>query len=260
MFGIIPKTLWTRRSKVDELNRVPLGLRSLLIEGPNFKALIDCGMGSKWDPLSEERYHYQNLNYDEHLKTSYGIDRSMITHVLLTHLHFDHAGGLTQLDADSKTLIPTFPNAEVLVHERNFNLAKSKPYREGASYRSENFEVIEKSGRLKLFSGNGSELLSGVAFEISEGHTQGQAIYHIKNGSEHLVFCGDLMPTKAHLDPVWGMGYDTQPLKLIDEKFSLLDRAAKNSWKLCFPHDPENVWAQCEEGEKAKSYRWVSTG
>jgi glyoxylase-like metal-dependent hydrolase (beta-lactamase superfamily II) len=261
MFGIVPKPLWSRRSAVDAANRIPLGLNSLLIEGPQFKALIDAGMGNKWDAKSEDRYDYKNQNYEDLLAKSAGIQPSEITHVFMTHLHFDHAGGLTQFSADRKEIVSTFSNAEIWIHEKNLERAENASLREKASYRPENWEILKKRGQLKTFRGKTGALLPGISFEKSDGHTEGQAVYHLDLADKsHLVFCGDLLPTRAHLDPAWGMGYDTEPLKIMDEKILLLREAARNSWKLAFPHDPRIPWSVCRSGEKSDQYHWDDEG
>ncbi len=260
MFGIVPKALWSRRSAVDEKNRIPLGLRSLLIEGNGFKALVDAGMGSKWDPKSEERYLYQNQSYEEALEKNLGFKTSEITHVLVTHLHFDHVGGLTRWNPGTKKLESVFSNAEILVHERNLKRAETASLREKASYRAENWQLLKDNGQIRTFRGENGSLLAGINFETSYGHTEGQALYHVAASDAHYVFCGDLIPTQAHLEPVWGMGYDTEPLTMTEEKSRFLLEASRNNWRLAFSHDPKVPWLRSAFDAKAKNYYWLDEG
>ena len=156
--------------------------------------------------------------------------------MILTHLHFDHAGGGTT--EKSGELVPTFPKAKYFVQQKNLETAQKPNIREKASYFPANFEPLLKAGVLNLVDGPTENLLPGVSVLISNGHTQGHQAVKISDGKTTLVYCGDMVPTSSHVRLAWVMGYDLEPLKLIEEKQALLGPAADGGWFLYFEHDP----------------------
>jgi len=256
MFGHVPKTLWDTKIKADADNCIPLGLRTLLVQGPNYKLLVDTGMGEKWDPALSMRFGLKVQSWDS-LLGPLGLVTSDITHVLITHLHFDHAGGLTCFDQDKK-LKSVFENAEVLVSQENFRLAKSPVLREKASYRSENWECLEKTGQLRMVSlGNSmgpKECVKGCWVIRSDGHTLGQQLPFFETSHGIVAFCGDLIPTFHHSPLTWGMGYDSNPSLLADEKQEFLQLAEAEKRILILEHD-SNTEAVVVEKEKDSAGR-----
>jgi glyoxylase-like metal-dependent hydrolase (beta-lactamase superfamily II) len=247
MFGVVPKVLWSRQVPADELNRIELGLRCLLVRGPGFNCLIETGMGDKWDPRAAAQFELRTRALDDVLLAETGLAASDITHVIVTHLHFDHAGGLTRLDEGGHAR-PVFPNAEVLVSALNLRNAESPHPRERASYRAENWRALADRGQLRpvAFASGPHELLPGVSAELSHGHTRGQWVLHLDGGGKHSVFAADLVPTSAHLGRNWGMGFDVEPLVVAEEKTRLLERAAREGWTFVFGHDAERPTARVE--------------
>lgn len=237
MFGIIPKPLWERYAPADERNRIQLNMRCLLLEGNGRLILIDNGLGDKFDDKFRDIYavdhDYAELHRSLH---RLGFAVADITDVILTHLHFDHCGGSTRRIGDRLEVV--FPNATFHVQRRHWEWARQPNLRERASFLLENLEPLGASGQLRLVDGPG-EIFPGVFVEVVNGHTEAQQIVRIEGPEGTLVFVADLIPTTAHMRPVWNMGYDIRPLVTLEEKLAFLDRAEANGWHLFFEHDPE---------------------
>jgi glyoxylase-like metal-dependent hydrolase (beta-lactamase superfamily II) len=173
-----------------------------------------------------------------------GLEPEDITHVILTHLHFDHAGG--GVTEKNGTLVPTFPKAQYFVQKANLEVAATPNLREKASYFTANFEPLQKAGVLTVLEGEKENLLPGISVYISNGHTQGQQIVKVSDGKNSLLYCGDLVPTSAHVRLAWIMGYDLHPLLLMEEKAKFLGQAADQGWYLFFEHDPAQAMGKVE--------------
>lgn len=248
MFGVVPRPLWSRRIEPDERGRIPLATRCLLIEGGGRLVVVDVGIGDK---------------VDARFRDIYGIDSGApglvgalagagyapddVTDVILTHLHFDHCGGMTRMEGDRA--VPVFPSARHHVQAAHWDWAVARPLRERASFLYENFMPIKEEGLLNRVSADG-EILPGISVETVNGHTEAQQLVHVWRGDEHLVFVADLIPTVAHVPPVWGMAYDIRPLVTIEEKTSFLDRAIAGGWTLFFEHDATVETGRIEAGDK----------
>jgi glyoxylase-like metal-dependent hydrolase (beta-lactamase superfamily II) len=173
-----------------------------------------------------------------------GVSRSDIDHVIMTHLHFDHVGGLTEYGDDGMSLKSVFSKAVHWVSRSNYEFALDPGPRERASYRDENWAPWVSSGQMRLVDLREDEepqpLLPDLWVERSDGHTLGQLLVHLRSGGSdgNVVFCADLLPTQHHLKDTWGMGFDLQPRVVIEEKKRLLERAARFSWGLVLEHDP----------------------
>jgi glyoxylase-like metal-dependent hydrolase (beta-lactamase superfamily II) len=243
MFGTVPKVLWEKSNPPDEQNRIEMEARALLLDSGTKRILVDCGIGAdftekygeKLGPKFAEIYSVSGGSGVEKTLAKYGLKPTDITDVILTHLHFDHAGGSTK--SENGKLVPTFPNATYYVQRANLETARTPNLRERASYYAANFEPLERAGVLKILDGP-SEILPGISVELTDGHTQGQQIVKVTDGNTTVVYCGDLIPTSSHVRLAWVMGYDLHPLQLIEEKRALLTRAAKENWYLFFEHDP----------------------
>lgn len=268
MFGVVPKTLWDRRISADDQNRIPLAARSLLIEeldGPR-KILVDTGCGDKWSPKMASIYgiDHSELSLETGLK-QVGLAPGDITDVLITHLHFDHAGGNTKPlpssaasgssdgAKDHGELVPTFPNARYHVQARNLDWARSPVPKDRASYLPENFEPLANHTVLETVDGAGV-FLEGLELVTCDGHTQGMQLplLHGERGAR-LLYCADLIPTAAHVPIPWVMAYDNQPLVTMQEKEKLLGRAAEENWILFYEHDRDIPATRVQEGPKGFS-------
>ncbi|MGZ3795515.1 MAG: MBL fold metallo-hydrolase [Pseudobdellovibrionaceae bacterium] len=245
MFGTVPKILWEKSNPTDEKNRIQMEARALLLKSPTNNILIDCGngrdfvtkYGEKLGGKFAEMYNIddQGPSLEKSLQAQ-GLGVNDIHHVILTHLHFDHAGGATTERGGQ--LVPTFPKAQYYVQKANLETATQPNLRERASYFPANFQPLLDAGVLKVLEGPQENLLSGISTLISNGHTQGQQLIKVTDGSKTLLYCGDLVPTSSHVKVPWLMGYDLHPLVLMEEKQKYLSEAADHSWYLFFEHDP----------------------
>ncbi|MFN7453180.1 MAG: MBL fold metallo-hydrolase [Pseudobdellovibrionaceae bacterium] len=251
MFGTVPKVLWEKEIPADDKNRIPMEARALLLKGTDRKIVIDTGNGGDFiakygEKLGKKFAEMYNINPEgpSLLKSieSYGLKAEDITEVILTHLHFDHAGGATT-EKNGK-LVPTFPKATYYVQAENLETARKPNIREKASYFPANFEPLVESGQLKILHGPQINLLPGVSVQLSQGHTRGQQIVKISDDKNTMVYCADLIPTSAHVKLAWIMGYDLDPLTLIEEKRQLLEEATAKKWYLFFEHDPKTPYLQ----------------
>ncbi|HEX6984525.1 MAG TPA: MBL fold metallo-hydrolase [Planctomycetaceae bacterium] len=237
MFGVVPKALWERVAPPDERNAIPQATNCLLIRGRERTVLIDAGYGGK---LSEKQRRQLTAESGEPLLESLaaaGVAPERIDAVLLTHLHFDHAGGATRLGEDGR-LVPAFPNAEYVVQRREWELATADVPELRGSYPAENFRPLAESGRLRLLDGDG-EVLPGVRAVVTGGHTPGHQAFVLESGGGTAVYLGDVCPTTRHLRTLWCMGYDLDLLATRRAKRSLLGRIADEGWLALFDHDAE---------------------
>jgi glyoxylase-like metal-dependent hydrolase (beta-lactamase superfamily II) len=235
MFGVVPKILWERRIPADAQNRVTLSLRPLLIRTPTQHILIDAGVGDKLSPKEAEMY---GLDRTEHLELSLarvGVTAREIDVVIATHLHLDHAGGFTRL-VDG-VLGPTFPNARYVVRRGEWEDATHPHERSRASYLSENFLPIAQAGLLDLIDDD-LDVVPGIRAVRTGGHTHHHQIVRLESGGRTAVFAGDLIPTAAHIDAAWIMGYDLYPMDTLAYKRALLREAIAGEYVIFFEHDP----------------------
>lgn len=245
MFGTVPKVLWEKSNPSDNSNRIAMEARALLLVSDQHRILVDCGIGgdfvAKYGDKAGVKFAemYAVDQGATSLKGSlkkHGLSTSDITHVILTHLHFDHAGSAT-CEQGGK-LVPTFSKAKYYVQRANLETARNPNRREKASYFGVNFEPLLEAGVLNLLDGNVENLLPGISVGTSDGHTTGQQYVRISDGSTTLYYCGDVIPTSSHVRLPWVMGYDLRPLDLIEEKSVLLSKAASENAILFFEHDP----------------------
>ncbi|HEX2961454.1 MAG TPA: MBL fold metallo-hydrolase [Ignavibacteriales bacterium] len=240
MFGIIPRPLWEKENPADGKNRIKLSTRCLLLTSEDRKVLVDTGMGDKWDEKSYNIYDIHMPGSLTDLLGQRGIRSEDITDVILTHLHFDHTGGSTRY-VDGK-LVPSFPNATYYVQKKNLDWALSPSDRDKGSYIKDNFVPLLEHGVLKFFDGN-QAFDENIELIEMNGHTFGQQLVKISDGENTFVYCGDLIPLASHTHLPYIMGYDLQPLVTLEEKKSLLTKAAEGNWKLIFEHDPYSACA-----------------
>jgi glyoxylase-like metal-dependent hydrolase (beta-lactamase superfamily II) len=244
MFGVVPKTLWNHTNPADNMNRIDLAARSLLIEDGNRLILIDAGMGNK----QEDRFFrhfglYGNDSLDKSIKKA-GFNRTDITDVFLTHLHFDHCGGAVRWNENKTAYKLSFPNARYWSNKQHWEWAVNPNEREKASFLSENMIPIQKSGQLCFIETPKTSFASdcGLGFGVLfvNGHTEKQMIPHISYRRKTLVFMADLLPTAGHLPLPYIMGYDVRPLQTLEEKKRFLSRAADENFVLFMQHDANN--------------------
>ena len=236
MYGIIPKTLWEKSSPADELNRIHLITRSLLLVSDNRKILIDTGNGTKWEEKYKRIYQIDTSLYSiERSLNKYGYESKDITDVICTHLHFDHVGGNTKLEEGK--IVPTFPNAKYWVSKENWELANHPSQKDAGSFLKEDWKVLIENSMLEIVSGEES-FIEGIDIFLSHGHTLGLMHPIISDGYQTIFYGSDLFPTATHIPVQWVMSYDIQPMVTIQEKNDLLEKMFKKNWILFFEHDP----------------------
>ncbi|MFA7227615.1 MAG: MBL fold metallo-hydrolase [Melioribacteraceae bacterium] len=247
MFGIIPKTLWSRTNHADELNRVSLSARNLLLVSDSRKILIDTGIGSDWDEKFKRIYGLdQTKNTASGSLDKIGIKPDQITDVLLTHLHFDHTGGSTVLNEGK--WIPAYPNAKYHVQKKHFEWALNPSERDKGSFIENRFLPLQKEGLLNFIDGD-TPFDDELEIITINGHTISQQMIKVHDNSNTVLYCGDLFPFISHIPIPYVMGYDLQPLVTVQEKKKILSIAAKENWKLFFEHDPEVIMATVTQSD-----------
>ena len=255
MFGNAPKALWSRWLEPDELNRVPLACRALLADGINGKrVLFETGIGAFFEPKMRERYGVQEA---EHVLldslNEAGFSHDEIDAVVLSHLHFDHAGGLLKAWSERAEPELLFPNATFIISAAGWERAKHPHSRDRASFIPELNALLEASGRLEIVEGERSETLGdAVRFHYSHGHTPGLMLAEIREGDASVVFCGDLIPGRPWVHVPITMGYDRAPELLIDEKQRFLDQMIEQGTRLFYTHDASAALSSVTINAKGK--------
>lgn len=254
MFGVVPKSLWTRTNPADANNMIDIAARCLLIEDGNRLILIDTGMGNKQSDKFFGYYHlWGNDSIDKSLKT-HGFHRDDITDVFQTHLHFDHCGGSVQWNKDKTGYETAFKNAHFWSNNNHWEWATKPNNREKASFLKENISPMEESGQLKFTNLPQEDILknSQLGFDIffANGHTEKQMIPMINYKGKTICFMADLLPTVGHLPLPFVMGYDTRPLLTLDEKERFLNLAADHNYYLFLEHDAHNEIITVQHTEK----------
>ncbi len=242
MFGNAPRILWQKWIRPDENNLIDIGARSLLIESDRYKILFETGPGAYMS--SEMKKRFQIVQNDHVLLKSlekHGVEPLDITHVIISHLHFDHAGGmLEQWSKKNKELKLVFKNACYITGRLNFYRSCAPHLRDKASFIPGLDSLLSKSGQLDLKDDSDTLELGGVHIEFieSHGHTPGMILSHIKAGGIDIIFMGDLVPGTSWVNLPITMGYDRNAELLIDEKSRVLKRAFDNKALLFYTHDP----------------------
>lgn len=244
MFGVVPKALWNRVYPADEKNNILQETNCVLVRAADRTVLVDCGYGSK---LPDKRRKIFDAEPGDPLLRNLqaaGVQPDDVDAVVLSHLHFDHAGGATRYGDDGRA-VPTFPNAEYIVQRLEWTIATADFPELRGVYDDENLLPLKESGQLRLVDGN-VELLPGLRAHVTGGHTQGHAAIVIESDGETAVFLGDLCPSTRHLPVFWGMAYDVDVLQLRRSKAELLGRIADENWLALFDHDPEHAAARLQ--------------
>lgn len=241
MFGVVPKTLWSRQIPADDKNRIKMAMRLMLIRSSESGRLylIDTGSGNKFNDKLSSIYglDYQHSELINSLNNA-GYNTEEVTDIVFSHLHFDHCGGTTTYDQKGN-LKEVFPNATYHVNERHWRTANHPNEREKASFFPDNINPIKESGRLNLVQDH-HEFEPGLTTMPMDGHTDGQQLPLITHGDTTIVYVADLIPTAAHVPLPWVMGYDMKPIQTLEEKALFLKRASNESWYLFLEHDPSN--------------------
>lgn len=241
MFGSVPRPLWERKAHPDAKHRITLATRSLLIRGEGICALVDVGCGNKWSEKEQTIFNFTPI-----IEQTPAFHPEEITDLIITHLHFDHAGGLTYYNADG-VLQPSYPQATIWLQHDNYETAIDPNIRERASYLPEHIAQL-KQGTLKLVQGT-CEILPDIWVHQSDGHTRGLQYIEIRGGDAPILYPSDLIPTSHHLPLPYHMGYDMCAQTLLEEKAPFLERALQEKALIVFEHDPEIAVATIEKKE-----------
>ncbi len=249
MFGVVPKPLWSKTNPADERNRIDMCMRSLLLVSDKRKIIIDNGVGYKISSKLNEIYGVDHSKYtlENELKKA-GYSTGDITDVIITHLHFDHAGGSTVRDESGKLQL-MFPNAEYHLQKRQWEWALNPSDRDKASFFPENFVPVNEKKQMKLYNGD-FKFDEFISLHTVNGHTPAMQLVSVKDDGTTLLYTADLFPTTTHLSLPYIMGYDLFPLTTLEEKKKFLLKIAGENWLLFFEHDAFTETCRVVQNEK----------
>ncbi|HUQ88905.1 MAG TPA: methylmalonyl-CoA epimerase [Vicinamibacterales bacterium] len=236
MFGVVPRTLWEKRLPPDDSNRIPLGMRPLIVRQGKTNVLIDAGCGDKMDPKLAQIYKLDRRHHLDHSLADAGLSAEDIDIVVASHLHFDHVGGFTKFGKHG-ALVPRFPKAKYVAHRAEWEDATHPHERNRASYLQENFVPLMDAGVLTLVDDE-TEIVAGVRYRRSGGHTPNHQVVMIASGGRSAVFTADMYPTSVHIPDPWVMGYDLYPMDTLAFKRAFAKEAIEREYLLFFEHDP----------------------
>ena len=232
LFGVVPRPLWRNLAVADRMNRVAMGLNCLLVRTGGKNVLVDTGVGAKHPPRRRALFAMTAGRLLRRLK-EHGLEASDIDLVVLTHLHFDHAGGCTKLVRGK--LVPTFPKARYIVQQRDWTEATYTNDRTKPAYLTDDFLPLQEHGVLELVDGE-ADIAPGVRVHRTGGHTAGHQMVLMHSEGERLACLGDVFPTHHHLRPHWVTAWDGYPLDTVAAKRDLLAQAEREGWRLLFGH------------------------
>ena len=253
-FGVVPKVLWEKKVRADELNRIYAGLNSVLVRTGSQNILIETGIGNKLSDKMKKIYEpkeelLQNLQ-------ATGVSPEEIDIVINSHLHFDHCGWNTVYK--NGNAVATFPKATYYVQQGEWEHAQLQLERDRISYISDNYNPLISSGQMKLLSG-AADIVPGISVTLYPGHTRHLQAIFIRSGGKTACYISDLVPTTWHLDVTWVMAYDLFPLETIENRKKYYAQAIAENWLTIFTHDPDIPWAYLEKINGKISVRPLSS-
>ena len=249
MFGVVPKSIWSRTNPSDENNLCNWAMRCLLVSDGDRLVLIDNGIGDKQDARFFSHYYLHGEASLAKSLQQLGVHPTDITDVFLTHLHFDHCGGSVEYGSHGQYEL-TFPRATYWSNEDHWNWATVPNPREKASFLEENILPLQEHGAIKFLELAKKSFFPGFDFLTMDGHTDKQMLPKIQYKGRTLVFMADLLPSVGHLPLAYVMGYDTRPLLTIQEKQLFLEEAAQEQYVLFLEHDSVNECCTVKMTEK----------
>jgi glyoxylase-like metal-dependent hydrolase (beta-lactamase superfamily II) len=252
MFGVVPKPLWEKRIPANERNQIPLGTNTVVVRTGKHTVVIETGIGNKLSEKQRSIYDSRQLLMESFRAA--GIRTEEVDVVINTHLHFDHCGWNTTRTVDG-SIVPTFPNARYFVHRGEVEHGHLQLERDAVSYISDNYDPLIANGQMTLIeppSGQ-MEIVPGVSVEVFPGHTAQMMAVMLDSGGRRACYISDLIPTSAHLDVTWVMGYDLYPLTCIEQRKRFLGRAIPEQWLVLFTHDHHHPMGYIEPGVKGKA-------
>ncbi len=239
MFGVVPKPLWQRFQPADALNRIDMAANCVLARDGRRTVLIDTGPGIKFAAKQQEQMGIEPGDRLLDSLAALNISPDAIDVVVLSHLHFDHAGGATRWNSHGR-LVPTFPRARYVVQQGEWEVANANLPELRGSYPGENFLPLAEAGQLDLISGD-VEIVPGLRAQVAPGHTRWHQCLVWHSAGKSAIYLGDLCPLVAHLRTHWCMAYDVDLLESRRTKFRLLTQAARDGWLVMWPHDPQHA-------------------
>jgi glyoxylase-like metal-dependent hydrolase (beta-lactamase superfamily II) len=252
MFGVVPKPLWEKRTPANERNQILMGTNTVVVRTGKHTVVIETGIGNKLPEKLRSIFDARQLllqSFD-----AAGIKPDEVDIVINTHLHFDHCGWNTTRREDG-SIVPTFLNARYFAHRGEVDHGHLQLERDAVSYISENYDPLIASGQMTLLdlpSGGQTEIVPGVSVEVFPGHTAQMMAVMLDSAGRRACYISDLMPTSAHLDVTWVMGYDLDPLTCIEQRKRFLSRAIRERWLVLFTHDHHHPMGYVEWGTKGK--------
>ncbi len=251
MFGVVPKVLWHRACPADDRNRITMGLNCMLIRRPDATVVVDTGIGQHYDEVFVDRYGADLAAGIVPALAGAGVTPEQVTHVILTHLHFDHAAGNCVRSSPDADWQPAFPNARFLMPEVELANAKVPDGRSQGSYWPHTWESVAATNQVDTF--HDEELLPGVRARHAPGHTAGHHVVTVDAGDRRVCFVADLLPTEHHLRSAWIMAYDLYPAQTLETKQTLVAEAIAEHWLLAFEHSTTMRFATVGDDGCAKA-------
>ncbi len=252
MFGVVPWTMWSKMVATDERHRMTLAMRPLLVRGVR-TMLIDAGLGDKENAKFADIYGLDRAKHLDHALAEAGVSPEQIDIVLATHLHFDHAGGFTVRDASGRAR-PRFPRARYVIRRGEWEDATHPHARNRASYLADNFVPLADAGVLALVDED-QTIMPGVRVQRTPGHTAHHQSVWIESAGQQAIFLGDAMPTTAHVQDAWIMGYDLYPMDTLAMRKALVPRLIERDVLAFFEHDPAIVAGYIHESDGRRGVR-----
>jgi glyoxylase-like metal-dependent hydrolase (beta-lactamase superfamily II) len=250
MFGVVPKTLWSKKAPADELNRIPLAFNSYLIRTGDHTILIETGGGDKMDARARERMKLPpEPSRLPEVIAAYGIDPESIDIVINSHLHWDHCGGNTVLTTAGA--VPAFSRAQYFAPRGEWEHAHERHVRDAVSYIDANYDPLVETGRMTLVE-DGYEVAPGVRMHRAPGHNRDMTVITAQSRGETFCFVSDLVPTTSHIQPTWIPAFDLFPLETIATRMEWLEKAVMGNWLVGFPHECAIDFARIRRDEKTK--------
>ncbi len=240
-FGVVPRVLWEKKAPPDEKHRVRAALNSLLVRTGRHTVLIETGIGPKLDERMRRIYSHQPELLNS--LAAAGVSPDEVDVVINTHLHFDHCGWNTEQRGDR--IAATFPKARYYVQEGEWKHARLQLERDRISYLSANYDPLIESGQMTQLSGD-QEIVPGISVRVIPGHTRHMQAVMVESGGRRACYISDLIPTTAHLKPVWVPAFDLYPMESIENKKRIYAEALAGKWLMVFTHDQETPWGYLE--------------
>ncbi len=243
MFGVVPKTLWSKHQTSDNLNRVEAGFNCFVVEGGGQRILIETGGGVRHDERALDRMGIMRPIHAADALARHGFEPESIDLVINTHLHWDHCGGNT-VDGGGLTRA-AFPRARYVTQRGELRHAREQHPRDAVSYRAVNYEPLLEAGQLHLLDGD-VEIALGIRVQVTPGHNRDMMVVLVRSRGETWCHLADIAPYAAHITPTWVAAFDLYPLETIASKSDLFARAASEGWWCSFGHDLKVSFARIE--------------